>query len=145
MLRIWNVNLSFDYHSPCINSQPSLLIIIVPYRHSIGKCFAFFFFDMHSRDKIYSLKLYHQINFTLHSKANACNIGTLFQILLLEHMEKKHLPIDSMSHSHNSVACLFNKLQKITCALVLRIFLCICICILTPLNIVNFQAGVLLC
>ena len=48
----------------------------------------------------------HQFELTdpVYSKANACNIGTLFKILSLEHMEKntKHLPIDSISHSHNS-------------------------------------------
>ena len=83
-------------------------MIIVLYRHSIGKFFVFF--HMHSSDKIYSLKLDHLLNYK-HYKANACNIGNLFYILSLEHMENKqtkHLPIDAIRHSHNSVTQLPN-------------------------------------
>ena len=60
--------------------------------------------------KIYSLKLDHLLNYK-HYKANACDIGNLFYILSLEHMENKqtkHLPIDSIRHSHNSVTQLPN-------------------------------------
>ena len=54
----------------------ALLMIIVPYRHSIGKCFVFFPYALEY--KIYSLKLYHLLNFTLHSKANAYIYRHLF-------------------------------------------------------------------
>ena len=46
------------------------------------------FFHIHSSDKIYSLKLYHLLNFTLHSKANACNIGTSFRFYMQMREEK---------------------------------------------------------
>ena len=58
-----------------ITRSTTLLIIIFPYRHSIGKCF---YFHRHFNDKKYRLKLYRLLNWTLHSKANACNIGTFF-------------------------------------------------------------------
>ena len=82
----------------------ALLIIIVPYRHSIGKCFGIFF-HRHSNDKIYSLKLYQLLNFTLHSKANACNIGTCFRFYMQMRVEKtpKLLHIEFIVTSHNSV------------------------------------------
>ena len=51
-------------------------MIIVPYRHSIGKCF----FSIGT--KIDSALLYHLLNFTLHSKANACNIGTFIRFYM---------------------------------------------------------------
>ena len=47
------------------------------------------FFYRHSRDKIYSLKLYHLLNFTLHSKGNACNIGTFIRFYMQMRVEKK--------------------------------------------------------
>merc|ERR1711956_83713 len=91
---------------------------------SIGKCFVFF--PPALFNKIYSLKLYHLLNFTIHSKANACtigtfirfymqmwveskanacNIGTFIKFYIQMRVEKnpKHLPIDSIGHSHNSV------------------------------------------
>ena len=42
---------------------------------------------------------------TLHSKANACNIGTFIRFYIQMRVQKKtkHLPIDSIGHSHNSV------------------------------------------
>ena len=43
------------------------------------------------------------LNFTLHSKANACNIGTFIRFYMQMRVEKKHLPIDSIGYSHNSV------------------------------------------
>ena len=75
--------------------------------------------------KIYCLMLYHLLKSTLHlkanacsigtfirfymqsslhSKANACNIGTFirFYIQMRVQIKKKHLPIDSIDHSHNS-------------------------------------------
>ena len=63
------------------------------------------FFHRHSSDKIYSLKLYHLLNFTLHSKANACNIGTFIRFYMQMRVEKqtKLLPIESIVASHNSV------------------------------------------
>ena len=62
------------------------------------------FFHRHSSDKIYSLKLYHLLKVTLHSKANACSIGTFIRFYMQMRVEKKtkHLPIDSIGHSHNS-------------------------------------------
>ena len=47
----------------------TLLIIIVPYRHSIGKCFVFFPYALEY--KIYSQKLYHLLNLHIKSKASA--------------------------------------------------------------------------
>ena len=62
------------------------------------------FFHRHSSDKIYSLKLYHLLNVTLHSKANACNIGTLIKFYMQMQVEKtKAFAKDSIGHSHNSV------------------------------------------
>ena len=63
------------------------------------------FFHRHSSDKIYSLKLYHQLNVTLQSKAYACNVGAFIRFYMQMRVEKttKHLHIDSISHSHNSV------------------------------------------
>ena len=75
--------------------------------------------------KIYSLMLYHLLKSTLHSKANACNIGTFIRFYMQSTLhskanacnigtfirfynqmrvqkKKKHLPIDSIGHSHNS-------------------------------------------
>ena len=43
----------------------------------------------HSSYKIYSLKLYQLLNFTLHSKANACNIETCFKFYMQMWVEKK--------------------------------------------------------
>ena len=42
------------------------------------------------------------------SKANACNIGTFIRFYIQMRVEKnpKHLPIDSIGHSHNSVDAL---------------------------------------
>ena len=59
---------------------------------------------MHERFTISCAKLYHLLNFTLHSKANACYKALDYRFYSLEHMEKitKHLPIDSIGHSHNS-------------------------------------------
>ena len=42
---------------------------------SVGK----YLFPYAFQNKIYSLKLYHLLNITLHSKANACNISTCFR------------------------------------------------------------------
>ena len=92
-------NVALDVRRCLINVHArlvhTLLIIIVPYRHSIGKCF---FFHRHSL-------LYHLLNFTLHSKANVCNIDTFIRFYMQMRMEKnpKHLAIDSIGHSHNSV------------------------------------------
>ena len=63
------------------------------------------FFHKRSSDKIYNLKLYHLLNVTLHSKANVCNIGTLIRFYMQMRVEQKtkHLPIDSIGHSQNSV------------------------------------------
>ena len=84
------------------------------------------FFPYALLDKIYSIKLYDLLNFTIHSKANACNIdtfirfymqmwveskanasniGTFIRFYIQMRVEKKtkHLPIDSIGHSHNSV------------------------------------------
>ena len=59
--------------------------------------------------KIYCLMLYHLLKSSLHSKANACNIGTFIRFYIQMRVEKKkHLPIDSIGHSHNS-ALLFDK------------------------------------
>ena len=55
--------------------------------HSIGKCFVFF--HRHSSDKIYGALLYHLLNFTLHSKANACNIGTFIRFYMQMQVEIK--------------------------------------------------------
>ena len=59
---------------------------------------------------------------TLHSKANAYNVGTAF-IRLYNQMQvektTKHLPIDSIGHSHNSVF-IENMARK---ALLLRVLL----------------------
>ena len=91
------------------NRNTTLQIIIVPYRHSIGKCFVVVFPTAYVY-KIYSLKLYHLLNSSLHSKANA-------QALVLELIPKcrqkknpKHLHIEFIVTSHNSV----NLLQKYT-------------------------------
>ena len=77
--------------------------------------------------KIYSLMLYHLLKSTLHSKANACNIGTFIRFYMQSTLhskanacnigtfirfynqirvekQTKHLPIDSIGHSHNSVS-----------------------------------------
>ena len=82
-------------------------------------------FSICSRDKIYSLKLYkliaisipmyecftiscvklyHLLNSTLHSKANAC-YRHFFKDFIARAYGKNpnHLPIDSIKHSHNSV------------------------------------------
>ena len=48
-----------------------------------------FFFPYALFDKIYSLKLYHLLNFTLHSKANACNIGTFIRFYMQMWVESK--------------------------------------------------------
>ena len=40
------------------------------------------FFHRHSSNEIYSLKLNHLLNFTLHFKPNACNIGTCFRFYM---------------------------------------------------------------
>ena len=63
------------------------------------------FFHRHSSDKIYNLKLYHLLNFTLHSKANACNIGTFIRFYMQMRVEKKTklLSIEFIGTSHNSV------------------------------------------
>ena len=47
----------------------------------------------------------YQIEFTLHSKANACNIDTFIRFHMQIWVEKntKHLPIDCIGHLHNSV------------------------------------------
>ena len=47
-----------------------------------------FFFHMHSINEIYCLKLYHLLNFTLHSKENACNIGTFIRFYMQMRMAK---------------------------------------------------------
>ena len=49
---------------------------------------------------------------SLHSKANACNIGTFIRFYIQMRVQKKtkHLPIDSIDHSHNSV-CMFDNDQ----------------------------------
>ena len=60
------------------------------------------FFHRHSSDKIYSALLYRLINFTLNSKANACNISTFIRFYMQMRGEKKHLPVDYIGHSHNS-------------------------------------------
>ena len=58
-----------------------------PYRHSIGKSFVCSFPQV----KIYSLKLNHLLDFTLHSKPNACKIGTFirFQIQMRVQIKNK--------------------------------------------------------
>ena len=63
------------------------------------------FFHRHSSDKIYSLKLYHLLNFTLHSKANACNISTSITFYMQMRVEKKTnlLSIEFIGTSANSV------------------------------------------
>ena len=84
----------------------TLLIIIVPYRHSIGKCLGVFFLR-HSSNKIYSLKLYHLINFTLHSKANACNIGTCFRFYMQMRVEKNPKAFAYRTYSHFTQQCTY--------------------------------------
>ena len=76
--------------------------------------------------KIYSLMLYHLLKITLHSKANACNIGTFIRFYMQSTLHSKanacnigtfirfymqmwvektkHLPIDSIGLKHNSVS-----------------------------------------
>ena len=56
------------------NSNDALLMIIVPYRHSIGKCFGVFF-PYALEYKIYSLKLYNLLNVGIKSKPSAYNTG----------------------------------------------------------------------
>ena len=59
-----------------------------------------FFFHRHSSDKIYSLKLYHLLNVTLHSKANALNIGTCFRFYMQMRVEKKTKAFAYRIYSH---------------------------------------------
>ena len=47
------------------------------------------FFPYALKYRIYSLKLYHLLNFTLHSKANACNIDTFIRFYIQMRVEKK--------------------------------------------------------
>ena len=77
--------------------------------------------------KIYCLMLYHLLKSTLHPKANACSIGTFITFYMQSSLyskanacnigtfirfynqmrvpkKPKHLPIDSIGHSHNSVS-----------------------------------------
>ena len=79
------------------------------------------FFPYALEYKIYCLKLYHLLNFTLHSKANAQTYRHLFQILYKNalyigtcfrfytqmRVEKnpKHLHIEFIVNSHNSASC----------------------------------------
>ena len=88
----------FSYYLHTVNNYSPLKAL---YRHML--CV---FFHRHSSDKIYSALLYHLLNFTLHSKANACNIDTFIRFYMQMRVEKntKHLPIDSIGHSHNSVS-----------------------------------------
>ena len=44
--------------------------------------------------KIYSLKLYHLLNFTLHSKANAYSIGTCFRFYMQMPLDIQALVLD---------------------------------------------------
>ena len=91
------------------------------------------FFSIYSSNKIYSLKLYkliaislpmhecftiscvmlyHLLNSTLHSKANACYRHFFLDFITRAYGKKKHLPIDSISYSHNSVAILVTELPR---------------------------------
>ena len=74
-----------------------------PYRHSIDKCFSFF--HIHSSDKIYSLYLYHLLNFTLHFKANACNIGTCFRFYTQMQVENNNKAFAYRIYSHFTQQC----------------------------------------
>ena len=68
-------------------SNHSLLIIIVPYRHSIGKCFVFFPYALEY--KIYSQKLYHIKYLHIKSKASAYMSRHLhIQALVLDFIRK---------------------------------------------------------
>jgi hypothetical protein len=53
---------------------------------------------MHSSNKIDSLKLYHLLNFTLHSKANACKIVTCFRSSMQMWVKKKAFACRIYSH-----------------------------------------------
>ena len=61
---------------------------------------------MHECFTISCVKLYHLLNFTLHSKANACycHLFSDFTARAYGKTHTKHLPIDSISQSHNSIA-----------------------------------------
>ena len=79
--------------------------------------------------KIYSLKLYHLLDFTLHSKANACNISTFIRFYCICNSypnaggkKTKHLPIDSTGHSHNSVICSVNAKMDNSVTLIDKVF-----------------------
>ena len=71
------------------------------------------FFHMHSNDKIYSLKLYHLLNFTLHSKANACNTGTCFRFYMQMRVEKTHKAFAYRIYSHFTQQCTYDKHVKV--------------------------------
>ena len=52
------------------------------------------------------VKLYHLRNFNLHSKANACYRHFFLDFIARAYGKKtKPLPIDPISHSHNSALC----------------------------------------
>ena len=70
------------------------------------------FFHRHSSDKIYSLKLYHLLNFTLHSKANACNIGTFIKFYMQMQVEKTHKTFASRFYGPFTKQCIFTNLAK---------------------------------
>ena len=58
--------------------RKALLMIIVPLQ-SLYRQMLWFFFVPAFEYKIYSLMLYHLLKRTLHSKANACSIGTFIR------------------------------------------------------------------
>ena len=63
------------------------------------------FFHRQSSDKIYRLKLYHLLNCTLHSKANAWNIGTCFRFYMQMQVEKTNKAFAYKIYSHFTQQC----------------------------------------
>ena len=66
---------------------------------------------MHECFTISCVKLYHLQNFTPYSKANACYRHFILDFIPRAYKKTKHLPIDSIIHSHNSVIWILLKLN----------------------------------
>ena len=104
----------------------ALLIIIVPFRHSIGKCFLCFF-PYALKYKIYSLKLYHIKHLHIKSKAsaymyrhllqisytNALDIRTCFRFHMQMRVEKKPNAFAYRIYSHFTQQCMLRPYLKI--------------------------------
>ena len=86
-IRIWQ-HYSIDQKGLHMYVVCTLLIIIVPYSPSIGKCFVFLFVPAFEY-KIYCLMLYHLLKSTLHPKANACSIGTFITFYMQSSLYSK--------------------------------------------------------